>query len=157
MRQKSEAVLSFDSSDEGLPQVVCDHRERFRKVSQVLDANPEILTLVHKDLVDVEAAKDPRGRKGDYTSENILRALVVQHMEGLPYRDAIIRIGNEPFLQDFLRMRKKVVMDFGFLNRCFSAIRPETWKRVNEILARHGVANGVVHTDVIRSCQLAIL
>lgn len=151
MRQKSEAVLSFESSDEGLPQVVCEYRDRFRKISQVLDANPEILSRVHRDLVKADATKDPRGRKGDYTSENIFRALVVQHMEGLPYRDAIIRIGNEPFLQDFLRMRKKVVMDFGFLNRCYTSIRPKTWKRVNELLAKYGVATGAVNTDVIRT------
>ena len=48
-----------------------------------------------------------KGREGDYTSENILRALIVQHIEGLPFREAVIRIGSDPFLQDFLRMRKK--------------------------------------------------
>ena len=50
MRQKSEAVLSFESSDEGLPKVVRQYRGRYRAISQVLDANPEILTVVHKDL-----------------------------------------------------------------------------------------------------------
>ena len=81
-----------------------------------------------------------KGRKGDFTSENILRALIVQDMEGLPFREAVIRIGGDAFLQDFLRMRKKAVMDFTFLDKCFLAIRPETWKRVNELLGRYGVA-----------------
>ena len=66
----------------------------------------------------------------------------MQHIEGLPFREAVIRIGSDGFLQDFLRMRKKAVMDFTFLDKCFLAIRPETWKRVNELLGRYGVAQG---------------
>ena len=33
-------------------------------------------------------------------------------------------------------------MDFTFLDKCFLAIQPETWKRVNELLGRYGVAAG---------------
>ena len=150
MRRKKEAVFAFESNDEGLPKIVCDYRARYRAISQVLDENPKILDLVHKDLEELSQG-DSSGREGDYTSENILRALVVQHLEGLSYRDAVIRIGGEPFLQDFLRMRKKAVMDFTFLNRCFLAVEPATWKRVNEVLGRHGVAEEVVSTNVIRA------
>jgi IS5 family transposase len=145
-----EVVLSFESSDEGLPKVVRDYRARYRAISQVLDANPEILAAVHKDLQKLSQG-NAKGRGGDYTSENILRALVVQHLEGLPFREAVIRIGSEPFLQDFLRMRKRTVMDFSFLDKCFLAIRPETWKHINELLGRHGVAEKTVSTQVIRT------
>lgn len=150
MRRKAEAVLSFESSDEGLPRVVRDYRARYRAISQVLDANPEILSAVHKDLARLSQGGS-KGRKGDYTSENILRALIVQHLEGLPFRETVIRIGSDPFLQDFLRMRKKAVMDFGFLDKCFLAIRPQTWRRLNEGLGRYGVAKGKVHPDVLRT------
>jgi IS5 family transposase len=150
MRRKKEAVLCFESSDDGLPKVVRDYRARYRAISQVLDDNDEILSAVHKDLVKLSQGGS-KGREGDYTSENILRALVVQHLEGLPFREAVIRIGSDPFLQDFLRMRKKAVMDFTFLDKCFLAIRPETWKRVNELLGQYGVAEEAVRTNVIRT------
>jgi len=150
MRQKAEAVLSFESSDEGLPKVVRQYRGRYRAISQVLDANPEILAVVHKDLAKLSQG-GVRGRNGDYTSENILRALMVQHLEGLPFRETVIRIGSDPFLQDFLRMRKRAVMDFTFLDKCFLAIRPQSWRRVNELLGRHGVAQGKVSPDVLRT------
>jgi IS5 family transposase len=150
MRRKKEAVFAFESNDEGLPRVVSDYRARYRRISQVLDENPKILALVHKDLQKLSEG-DSTGREGDYTSENILRALVVQHLEGLPYREAVIRIGGEPFLQDFLRMRKKAVMDFTFLSRCFCVIEPTTWKRVNEVLGCYGVAKEAVGTSVIRA------
>jgi IS5 family transposase len=150
MRRKKEAVLCFASNDEGLPKVVRDYRARYRAISQVLDNNREILDAVHQDLKQLSQG-DRKGRKGDFTSENILRALVVQHLEGLPLREAVIRIGSDPFLQDFLRMRKKAVMDFTFLDKCFLAIRPETWKRVNELLGRYAGGQGAVNPKVIRA------
>ena len=150
MRRKMESVLSFESSDDGLPKVLRDYRARYRAISQVLDANPEILSAVHQDLQKLSPGNS-QGREGDYTSENILRALIVQHLEGLPFREAVIRIGSEPFLQDFLRMRKRPVMDYSFLNKCFLAIRPQTWKRVNELLGRYGVTQEAVSTRVIRT------
>lgn len=150
MRLKKEAVLGFASNDEGLPKVVRDYRARYRRISQVLDDNPEILDLVDRDLQKLsQGGRD--GRKGDFTSENILRALIVQDTEGLPFREAVIRIGGDDFLQDFLRMRKKAVMDFTFLNKCSLAIQPETWKQVNELLGRYGVARGMVNPKVIRT------
>jgi IS5 family transposase len=42
-------------------------------------------------------------------------------------------------------------MDFGFLDKCFLAIRPETWRKVNELLGRYGVANGKIDPSVLRS------
>jgi transposase, IS5 family len=150
MRRKKEAVLRFESRDDGLPKVVRDYRARYHAISQVLDANQAVLTAVHKDLAKLSKG-DSTGREGDYTSENILRALIVQHCEGLSFRDAVIRIGSEPFLQDFLKMRKRAVMDFTFLDKCFLAIQPETWKQVNETLGRYGVAQGVVTPNVIRT------
>jgi transposase, IS5 family len=150
MRRKQEAVLCFVSNDEGLPKVLRDYRARYRLISQVLDKNHEILDRVHEDLKKLSRG-DRKGRKGDYTSENILRALIVQDAEGLPFREAVIRMGSDDFLQSFLRMRKKAVMDFTFLDRCFLAIRPETWKRVNELLGQYGVAVGAVNPKVIRT------
>ena len=78
MRRKLEAVSSFASSDHGLPRVVRDYRARYRAISQVLDDNPEILSAVHEDLLKLSEG-GTEGREGDYTSENILRALIVQH------------------------------------------------------------------------------
>jgi transposase, IS5 family len=150
MRRKKEAVLCFESRDDGLPKIVRDYRVRYRAISQVLDANQGILNIVHRDLLKLSEG-DATGRAGDYTSENILRALLVQHLEGLSFRDTVIRIGSEPFLQDFLRMRKKPVMDFSFLDKCFLVIQPETWKRMNDLLGQYGIAQAMVNPEVIRA------
>ena len=150
MRRKNEAVLKFESNDDGLPKVVRDYRERYRVISQVLDDNPEILAAIHRDLLKLSEG-DSQGREGDYTSENIFRSLIVQHLEGLPFRETVIRIGSDSFLQDFARMRKRPVMDYSFLDKCFLAVEPKTWKHINELLGQYGVAEDMVHTNVIRT------
>jgi len=46
-----------------------------------------------------------------------------------------VLIAQSEFLQDFLRLGNRPVMDFTFLDKAFKAIRPQTWKRINEALA----------------------
>src|SRR3972149_8616240 len=94
IRRKNEAVLCFESNDDGLPKVVRDYRDRYRAISQVLDDNPQILSAIHRDLLKLSDG-DSQGREGDYTPGNILRALIVQHIEGMPFRDAGVRIGSD--------------------------------------------------------------
>ncbi len=150
MRRKKEAVLPFTGNDEDLPLTVQVYRAKYRSLSQVLDRNPQILDRVHADLRQLSEG-DGRGRESEYTSENILRALVVHGVEGLSFRETVVRIADSDFLQDFLRMRQKAVMDFSFLDKCFLVVRPETWKAVNEILGRQAVREGVIDPAVIRA------
>ena len=150
MRLKSVPVLSFEWTDDSLPKIVRKHRARYKRVSDVLDANPDVLTLVHEDL-RVLSSPNRKGRKADFTSENILRTIVVMAVEGLPLRETVVLIGNSPFLQDFVRLEKRATMDFTFLNKCLGAIGPETWKAINEALGRTAVERGQVDPSVVRA------
>jgi IS5 family transposase len=89
MRLKAEAVLCFESADEKLPKSVREYRARYKGLSRVLDATPEILAAVDEDLRKLSQG-DHRGRKGDFTTETILRALIVQSVEGLSLRDTVV-------------------------------------------------------------------
>jgi len=155
MRRKKEPVLAFEWHNDQLPKTVLEYREKYKGISCVLDLNPEILELFHNDLGKLSQG-GRRGRKGDFTSETIMRALIVHAVEGLSLRETVIRIGDSDFLQDFLRTRKKAVMDFTFLDRCFKAIRPVTWKRINELLGRHAVAGAAVDPSTIRTDTTAV-
>ena len=150
MRRKRERILSFVGNDRGLPKTVREYREKYKRISQILDDHPEILDRVHRDLAKLSEG-GRNGREGDFTSETLLRALVVMMVEGLAYRETIVRIAESEFLQDFIRTRKKAVMDFTFLNRAFKAVRPATWKRVNEVLGQHRVESGQVNPRIIRT------
>jgi IS5 family transposase len=150
MRLKSVTVLRFEWADDSLPKIVRESRARYKRISKVLDENPSVLELVHEDLAKL-SSPNRKGRTGDYTSENILRTLVVMSIEGLPLRETVVLIGNSPFLQDFVRLEKRATMDFTFLDKCLCAVRPETWKAMNEALGRAAVARGQVDPTVVRA------
>jgi IS5 family transposase len=150
MRRKKESVLAFEWYNDNLPKTIRMYREKYKRISRILDENTEVLDLVHRDLKKIsEGGGD--GRDGDFTSETILRALIVMSLEGLSYRETVIRIGDSEFLQDFLRTRKKAVMDHSFLNRCFKAIRAKTWKRLNELLGQAAVGEEAIDSGTIRT------
>lgn len=134
MRQKRDAVLSFEWSGEPALKIVKDRRRKYKGISTLLDKNPAVLALAHRDLKSLSQG-DRDGRRAVFTSENLLRALVVHQIEGQDYRGTIILIAESPFLQDFVRLGPRCPMDFTLLCRAFGAIRPETWKRINEFFA----------------------
>jgi len=158
MRQKKEAVLPFEWNNDDVPKIVREHRAKYKGISRILDRNPEILDLVHEDLKQLSGGHQggQNGRNGDFTSETILRALVVHAIGGDALRETVIRIAESDFLQDFLRTRKKAVMDYSFLDKCFKVIRPETWKRINEVLVQQAVANEAVNPSTIRTDTTAV-
>jgi len=150
MRRIREAVLPMAASDEHLPKTVREYRAKYKGVSRILDAHPEILEAVHEDLKKLSRGGG-KGRSGDFTSETLLRALVVHAIEGLSLRETVVRIAESEFLQDFLRTRKRAVMDHTFLDRCLQAVRPATWKRVNELLGQQAAQQQRIATATIRT------
>lgn len=156
MRRIREAVLPFaGNNDDRLLKTVREYREKYKGISRVLDDHPEILELAHEDLKRLSSG-GRKGREGDFTSETILRALVVHAIEGLSLRETVVRIAESDFLQDFLRTRKRAVMDFTFLDKCFQAVRPATWKRLNAALAQAAVKSGAIGVSTIRSDTTAV-
>jgi IS5 family transposase len=156
MRQIREAMLPFaGNNDDRLLKTVREDREKYKGIGRILDDHPEILELAHEDLKRLSSG-GRKGREGDFTSETILRALVVHAVEGLSLRDTVVRIAESEFLQDFLRTRKRAVMDFTFLDKCFQAIRPATWKQLNAALAQAAVKSGAIDVSTIRADTTAV-
>jgi IS5 family transposase len=62
-----------------------------------------------------------------------------------------VRIADSDFLQDFVRTRKKATLEYSFLSRCFQAIGPATWKRINELLGQQAHQEEKIDPTVIRT------
>ena len=152
MRLKAEAVLEF-GPDAGQHQnkIVREYRDGYKAISKILDRQPEILDMAHRDLRQLGKATSRRGRKADFTSENLLRAIIVMQREGLDYREASVRIAESETLQNFCRLLKKRTIDFTLLNKAYSVLRPETWEMMNHALALRAVVNGTVSIDHVRT------
>ena len=152
MRLEAEAVLEFGLyDDQRQTKIIRDYRQEYKAVDEILDRHPEILRLVHGDLAKLSKGSSRRGRKADFTSENLLRAILVMQREGFGYREASIRIAESETLQNFCRLVKKQTIDFTLLNKAFSALRPETWEAINQMLGLGAVADETVSIDHLRT------
>lgn len=150
MRQKRDAVLTFEWSSASDLKIVRDRRKRYKKISALLDRNPKVLELVHRDLSRLLSQGGPKGRKGGFTSENLLRALIVHQIEGLSYRETTILIAESPFLQDFVRLGPRSTMDFTMLCKAFGAVRPETWRQINALMGVDARDRGEIDPSAVR-------
>jgi transposase, IS5 family len=150
MRRKREPVLCFPVIVSAQLKIVAEAEEEYKRLSDRLDQHLELVTLAHRDLRKVSQG-GPKGRKGVFTSENILRTLIVMMVENLPLRKTIVMIAHAPFLQDFVRLLDCRVMDYSFLDKCFNAIEPETWQKMNAVLARQAAEDGIIDPSAIRT------
>lgn len=137
MRTKSSKTLYFDFSGESSIKVAKEYRAKYEAISQILDANRQVLRLAHRDWAKL-LSTSAKGRDG-YTSEQLLRALIVMFVEGDSYRDVVVRIDTSEFLQYFVRLGVKATMDFTFLNKASCALSAKTLEAMNQALSQYAV------------------
>lgn len=151
MRIKAEAILDFGATDEQQNKIIREYRDEYKLLSEILDEQPKILELAHRDLQRLSKATSRRGRKPTFTSENLFRAILVMQREGLDYREASIRIAESDTLQNFCRLLKKRTLDFTLLNKAFGAIQAETWEMINHLLALEALSEETISIDHVRT------
>jgi IS5 family transposase len=149
MRLKSIPQQYFDFSKESSLKIVNEYREKYDQLSTLLDKNPRLVSLVHQDIAKL-LSQSSKGRQGDYTSEQILRALVVQFIEQASFRDVVVLIENSEFLRNFVRLGPNPMMDFSFLSKAFGVIGQETWDAINHGVAKYAVQQGKISSEQLR-------
>ena len=126
-----------------------EYRAKYELISQLLDDNPGLVSLVHRDLARM-LSQSKRGRKSEYTSENILRSLIVMFVEQDSYRDIVIRIENSEFLRHFAGLGVKPMMDYSFLSRAYCVLSDKTWKTMNRVLAQYAKEQEKISSEKMR-------
>ena len=142
MRTQSSPVMYFDFSGTSSVKVAQEYRAKYQAISDLLDANGALLAWAHRDWVRLLSVSG-QGRAG-YTSEQLLRALIVMFLECDSYRDVVIRIDTSEFLQNFVRLGVKSAMDFTFLNKAYHALRPVTIDKMNDILTGYAITEKMI-------------
>lgn len=142
MRLKSIPEPYFDFTEKATLKVVSEYREKYQALSRLLDENPDLLALAHRDWAKLLSSSG-KGRTG-YTSEQLLRALLVMFIEGDSYRDAVVRIDTSEFLRYFVRLGFKATMDFTFLSKAIGVLSAETVAAMNEVLSAYAICEGKI-------------
>lgn len=118
-------------------------------MSQLLEDNPPLLSLVHRDLAKM-LSQSKQGRKSRYTSEQILRSLIVLFVERISFRRVVVHIENSEFLRHFVGLGVKPMMDFTFLDRAFCVLSEQTWEAMNGVLAQYAKEQDKITPDKVR-------
>jgi IS5 family transposase len=156
LRPKFEAQREFEFPTSNL-KLTREYYAKYEAISKILDANPEIMDLAHRDLRHALIASN-RSRPGRvrFTTEHVLRLLIVQSLEGLSLRQTVVRVDDSPALRQFVRLGVKPMMDFTTLDKLKNALRPATWKKINHALAQHAVSEERVSGDRLRLDTTAV-
>ena len=149
MREKYDKQLYLEFSGNATLKVVKEYREKYNSISNILDKNAKILSLVHTDIKYANKSSN-KGCKSTYTTENIVRALITHNIEGTDWRETIVRVPESGFLKNFIRFGNRPVMDYSFLCKCFKAIRHETWQNVNKLLGIYAINNNQLDPKELR-------
>jgi IS5 family transposase len=134
MRKKAERQLPLEFAFPQKKKQMREYLQFYKKIADILDQNPAILDAVHRDLVAGEK-KLNRNIEG-VSSETVLRLIVVQQIEGLSFRDLMLRIGDSWMLCFFVKVYDDPLIDYSTFNKLVNCITPETWKIINDILVR---------------------
>ncbi len=65
--------------------VTRDYHQKYSTIDGILAETPKILTVFHRDVTRV-LSKAGRQRTAHFTSDHLLRAILVMEIEGLPTR-----------------------------------------------------------------------
>ena len=158
MRPKINTQTEFEFQPSSL-QITNDYYAKYEAISEVLDEAPGIVEAVHRDLADAldeMSGKDRRGAKYKFTSDTILRIVLCQIIEGCSLRQIIIRIDDSNFLRRFVRVFNGPMIDFTSLCKLKNLIQPETWKKMNGVLARSAVKGECVQGNRLRLDTTAV-
>lgn len=148
LRKKIVNQGYLDFSGKTVVKVVREYRAKYEAISRILDANPGILDIAHRDFIRVLSTSE-YGRAG-YTSEQMLRSIVVMFIKQTDYRDTVIAVEESEFLRSFVRLGGKEMMDHTFLCKAFTALSEETWKEINGALSRYAKKKEEITSEKLR-------
>jgi IS5 family transposase len=156
LRPKFEAQREFAFPTSNL-KLTREYYAKYEAISKILDAAPEIVDLAHRDLRHaLFASNGSRPARVRFTTEHVLRLLIVQSLEGLSLRQTVVRVDDSPALRQFVRLGMKPMMDFTTLDKLKNALRPVTWKKIHRALARHAVSEQKISGDRLRLDTTAV-
>ena len=158
MRPKINTQSEFDLHPSNL-KITNDYFAKYLAISDLLDDNPGIVDAVHHDLepaLKEVTVQDKRGAQYKFTSDTILRIALCQIIEGCSLRQIIVRIDDRNFLRRFVRIFNGPMIDFTAFCKLKNHIPPETWKKVNDLLAQAAVAGELIEGERLRLDTTAV-
>lgn len=147
MREKFNVQSCFTFVLSKSLKIVKDYQEKYNRIDRILQENPRILNTVHKDFLCLGVES---GRKADFTSEQMLRMILVKGIEKRPFRKIVIDVDQSHFLRNFIKVGVGKMMDPSFLCKANKCLNASTWARVNKLLLQAGIEDKNISEEKVR-------
>jgi IS5 family transposase len=155
MRQKYDPQSYFSWLPESSSKTVREYENKYNRISQILDENRTVLDLVDQELKKL-CRPGRQGRKAIYTTEILLRTMIVHQLEGQSLRDTEVLLSHNVFLQDFIRLGDRKAPSYGLLCTALKAVRPQTWEKVNNALTHYALEKKRIDPSRLRVDTTAV-
>lgn len=120
---------------------------RLRKLSEVLDRQPDILDLVATDLID--ASVSAVGRTG-LSAESVLRCLLLKQQRGFSYEQLAFHLSDSETYRTFTRLPAHLSPSRSCLQSTIRSIKPQTLERAHQLLTKSLLDTGMASMDKLR-------
>ncbi|WP_300498551.1 ISNCY family transposase [Marinobacter sp.] len=120
---------------------------RLRKLSEILDRQPEILELVAAEFIDTSVSAV--GRTG-LSAESVLRCLVLRQQLGFSYEQLAFHLSDSVTYRTFARLPAHLSPSRSCLQSTIRRIRPETLAQAHQAVTCNLISQGVISLDKLR-------
>jgi IS5 family transposase len=135
MRKKIVAQKSLFDHAINLLTCILKPEKKLKKMSAIIDANPEILSAVHAELTE---------------SSSDLRCAVLKQYKQYSYRELWERLNDGISFRWFTRFYSDSIPHYTTLQKAIKSIKDETWARINDQLVTYAKKKKVERGDSIR-------
>jgi IS5 family transposase len=119
-----------------------EHARELQAMSDLLDEVPEIVGLVHEDMI--RDLLDPEAGREGITAEQVLRALIIKQMNGFSYEELAFHLADSRSYRAFCRLGiGDGSPSKSALQRDIKKLRPETLEAINRILLGAAAEKGI--------------
>jgi len=109
-------------------------------VSEILDANPEVLELVYRELAGT--ARVDHGREG-MSAEQVLRAALVKQSQNLTYEELAFHLGDSQTFRAFVRLEVNQFPTRSCLQDNIASLSEGTWEQIHRVLVGYAHTEGI--------------
>jgi len=127
---------------------------QLQSLSELLDEHPAILTLIESDLVGPDTVST--GANG-LSVESVFRCLLLKQILKVSYRQLAFHLCDSPTYRTFARLTSDQVPSRSGLQSAVRQITPQTLEKVNNLLMRDWVSQGVLSVESLRIDSTVVL
>jgi IS5 family transposase len=120
--------------------------KKLKKMSAILDDNPDMVVAVHADLTSGSADSGSHGM----SAERVLRCAVLKQYKQYTYRELWERLKDGISLRWFTRFYSDPIPHYTTLQKAIKSIKADTWIRINEVLLLYAQKRNVERGKSLR-------